>query len=191
VEEHVAAAKLALREEKLEGEVVWVKNAEQFDAVDGIIIPGGESTVIGWLVAFNRLLPRIRERVLGGMPALGTCAGLIALSKKAYDSVVGVTSQPLIGALDVTVERNTFGRQRESFEADLDIPLLGPEPFRGVFIRAPAVTEVGPGVEVLCRLGDKIVGVKQRNVIGTAFHPELSGDLRLHRYFLGLVSGRR
>jgi 5'-phosphate synthase pdxT subunit len=119
VEEHVAAAKLALREEKLEGEVVWVKNAEQFDAVDGIIIPGGESTVIGWLVAFNRLLPRIRERVLGGMPALGTCAGLIALSKKAYDSVVGVTSQPLIGALDVTVERNTFGRQRESFEARL------------------------------------------------------------------------
>jgi pyridoxal 5'-phosphate synthase pdxT subunit len=109
------------------------------------------------------------------------------LSKRAYDRVVGDTKQKLMGNLDVVVERNAFGRQNESFEADLPMTLLGNEPFRGVFIRAPAVSEVGKGVEVLAKFNNKIVAVKQENIIGTAFHPELSGDSRIHRQFIKMV----
>jgi 5'-phosphate synthase pdxT subunit len=126
--------------------------------------------------------------VYGGMPLLGTCAGLILLAKKTYDRVVGETSQPLLSVMDVVVERNAFGRQRESFEADLDIPALGEKRFRGVFIRAPAIRETGPQVEVLSKLNDVTVAVKQHSMIGTAFHPELTEDTRLHQFFIDIVT---
>jgi 5'-phosphate synthase pdxT subunit len=112
---------------------------------------------------------------------------MIMLSKRAYDRVVGDTKQELIGDLDIAVERNAFGRQNDSFEADLSIGMLGKEAFRGVFIRAPAVSELGKDVEVIAKFNNKIVGVKQKNIIGTAFHPELSGDYRLHQHFITMA----
>lgn len=190
LEEHTAATRLALEKMTLKGSVNWVKTAKNAEAIDGLIIPGGESTVIGRLAAFNQALELIKERIHDGMPVLGTCAGLIMLAKKAYDRVVGETSQPVLAAMDIVVERNSFGRQRESFEADLEIPILGEKKFRGVFIRAPSVRESGANVKVLSRFNDTIVAVKQDNIIGTAFHPELGDDLRLHEYFLDMVSQR-
>ncbi|MDQ4101044.1 MAG: pyridoxal 5'-phosphate synthase glutaminase subunit PdxT, partial [Thermoproteota archaeon] len=118
---------------------------------------------------------------------LGTCAGMIMLSKRAYDRIVGDTKQKLIGNLDIVIERNAFGRQHDSFEADLPLSILGNEPFKGVFIRAPAVSEVGKDVEVIGKLHNKIVAVKQKNIIGTSFHPELSGDSRMHRHLIDMV----
>jgi 5'-phosphate synthase pdxT subunit len=118
------------------------------------------------------------------MPVLGTCAGLIMLSKRAYDKVVGETKQKLFGMLDVVIERNAFGRQHESFEVDLEIPILGRDLFRGIFIRAPIINNVGENVTILTKLNDKIVAVKQNNIIGTSFHPELSADRRLHELFI-------
>jgi 5'-phosphate synthase pdxT subunit len=187
VEEHVAATSLALKKMELEGNVLWVKTVEDAKFVGGLIVPGGESTVMGALSNLNQTLQTIKQKIYGGMPVLGTCAGLILLAKKAYDRVVGETKQPLLGVMDVVVERNAFGRQRESFEADIDIPALGEKRFRGVFIRAPAVRETGPQVEVLSRLNDAAVAVQQRNMIGTAFHPELSEDTRLHQFFIDMI----
>ncbi|MDI6632295.1 MAG: pyridoxal 5'-phosphate synthase glutaminase subunit PdxT [Thermoanaerobacteraceae bacterium] len=124
------------------------------------------------------------ERAQQGMPLFGTCAGMVLLAREIEDS-----AQLRLGLMDVTVRRNAFGRQVESFEADLLIPVLGEQPFRGVFIRAPYVTRVGPEVEVLCWLEDKAVLVRQGKNLAAAFHPELTGDLRLHRYFLTVVAG--
>jgi 5'-phosphate synthase pdxT subunit len=121
------------------------------------------------------------------MPVLGTCAGLVLLSKNVLDRVVGKTNQPSLSLMDVVVERNAFGRQRESFEADLDVPALGKKTFKGVFIRAPAVREIGPQVNVLSKLNDVIVAVQQSNMIGTSFHPELTEDTRFHEFFINVV----
>ena len=122
------------------------------------------------------------------MPVMGTCAGMILLSKRSYDKVVGQTKQRLLDMLDIVVERNSFGRQNDSFEADIEIPIIGKGTFKGVFIRSPVVTEIGNGVEVIAQLNkNQIVGVKHGNIIGTAFHPELSGDNRLHRYFIKMI----
>ncbi len=187
IEEHVAATHAAFSEKNVRGRVTQVKVPSEIQEVDGLIISGGESTVIGSLLAYNKSAEVIAARIREGLPVLGTCAGLIVLSKKAYDRVVGETSQPLIGALDVAVERNFFGRQRESFEVDLDIPRLGEKSFHGVFIRSPSIRQAGQGVEVLSKLNDVIVAVKQGNTIGTAFHPELTRDSRMHQYFLELA----
>lgn len=188
LEEHTAAIRLALERKKLDGSVSWVKTAKDAEAVDGLIIPGGESTVIGQMATFNRTLELIKQRIQDGMPVLGTCAGLIMLAKKTYDRVLGETTQPILGVMDVVVQRNSFGRQRNSFETDLEIPLLGEKKFRGVFIRSPTIREAGPTVTTLSRFNDTIVAVKERNIIGTAFHPELTDDSRLHEYFLHNVS---
>ena len=187
IEEHVAATRLALEKMSFKGNVVLVKTVEGVEAVDGLIIPGGESTVMGGLSSLKHTLQTIQQRIHDGMPVLGTCAGLILLSKKVLDRVVGKTNQPLLGVIDAVVERNAFGRQRESFEADLDIPTLGEKSFKGVFIRAPAVRETGPQVDVLSKLNDVIVAVQQQNVIGTAFHPEMTEDTRLHEFFINAV----
>jgi 5'-phosphate synthase pdxT subunit len=187
IEEQLAATRLALDKKGLKGNVLLVKTVEGVEAVDGLIIPGGESTVMGGLSSLKQTLQTIQQRIHDGMPVLGTCAGLILLSKKVLDRVVGKTNQPLLGVMDVVVERNAFGRQRESFEADLDIPALGEKRFKGVFIRAPAVRETGPQVVVLSKLNDVIVAVQQHNMIGTAFHPELTGDTRLHEFFINAV----
>jgi len=187
IEEHVTMTKLALSQMELEGQVIWAKTAEDVEHVDGLIIPGGESTVIGRLADYNRTLKAIKERIYDGMPVLGTCAGLVMLANKVYDRVVGNVKQPILGVMDVAVERNAFGRQRESFETELKIPALGDKPFRGVFIRAPAIREIGPEVEVLCDLNETIIAAQQHNMIAVTFHPELTDDTRLHQYFLKTI----
>jgi pyridoxal 5'-phosphate synthase pdxT subunit len=187
IEENVAATKQALQDLQIDGSVQLVRYPEDMEKVDGLILPGGESTVQSTLAAIQRSLPVIKKRISEGMPVMGTCAGMIMLSKRAYDRVVGDTKQKLIGNLDIVIERNAFGRQNESFEADLSIGMLGKEAFKGVFIRAPAVSEVGKDVEVIAKLNNKVVAVRQKNIIGTAFHPELSGDSRMHRQFVKMA----
>ncbi len=190
IEENLSATNLALKELGVEGKAVGVKYAGEIGKVDGLILPGGESTVIGTLSKLSGVTQVIKDRIDGGMPVMGTCAGMIILAKRAYDKVVGETKQQLLNVLDIVVERNAFGRQDDSFEADLHIKTLGSESFKGVFIRAPIVAESGKDVEVLTTLDSKIVAVKQGKIIGTAFHPELSGDNRLHRYFVQMVAGK-
>ena len=182
IEENVAATKQALQEMNIEGNIEMVRYPEEVEKVDGLILPGGESTVQSTLAAIQRSLPVIKKRISEGMPVMGTCAGMIMLSRRAFDRVVGDMKQKLIGNLDIVIERNAFGRQGDSFEADLAISMLGKEVFKGVFIRAPAVSEVGNDVEVIAKLNNRIVAVKQKNIIGTGFHPELSGDSRMHRH---------
>ncbi|MBS7626123.1 pyridoxal 5'-phosphate synthase glutaminase subunit PdxT [Candidatus Bathyarchaeota archaeon] len=189
IEEHTLSILKVMKSNGLKGEVLQVKSNGELSSIDGLIIPGGESTNIGGLISSRGLLKPIRDRLYNGMPALGTCAGLIVLAKKCYDRVVGDKSQPTLGVMDVVVERNSYGRQKESFEADLDIPILGAEKFRGVFIRAPTIVDIGSNVKVLSRLNDSIVAVQEGNIIGTTFHPELVEDTRLHRYFLEIIEG--
>ena len=187
IEENLSATNLALSELGIKGNATAVKYANEIVNVDGLILPGGESTVIGTLAKLSGTTQSIKDRINDGMPVMGTCAGMIMLAKRAYDKVVGETKQQLLNVLDITVERNAFGRQDDSFEAELEIPLIGDRSFNGVFIRAPVVTEMKNGVDAIATLNNKIVAVKQENVIGTSFHPELSNDTRLHRYFAQLV----
>ena len=185
IEENILSTDEALKKLNLRGTVESVRYSESIAELDGLILPGGESTVIGNLLSIQgKVFQTIEKKIKEGMPVLGTCAGLIMLSKRTYDKVVGETKQKLFGMLDVVIERNAFGRQHESFEVDLEIPILGKEPFRGIFIRSPIVNNVGDSVTILTKLNDKIVAVKQNNIIGTSFHPELSADRRLHELFI-------
>jgi 5'-phosphate synthase pdxT subunit len=184
VEEHLRATSEALARLGLEGQVVRLRLPEEVEAVDAVILPGGESTVIGRLSSYSKALDALRRRIREGLPVMGTCAGLIILARRVYDRVVGETGQPILGVLDVTVERNAFGRQRESFEVLIDLPALNIRNYKAVFIRAPAIIEVGPGVEVLASLGERPVAVRQESIFGTAFHPELSGNTVLHEELL-------
>ena len=168
---------------EIRGEVIWVGRPAHLEGVDGVIIPGGESTTIGKLMQRTGTFERVKQLAVRGVPVLGTCTGLIVLAKRGDEQVMR-TGQPLLELMNIAVIRNAFGRQRESFEADLKIPLLGEKPFRCVFIRAPAVKEVWGDAEVIAEFQGKIVGVRQRNLIAVAFHPELTPDTRLHEYFL-------
>jgi 5'-phosphate synthase pdxT subunit len=189
IEENKAVAQEALNHSNIKGDVKFVRYAEEIEKIDGLILPGGESTVISTLATIQGgILHTIKRRIAEGMPVLGTCAGMIMLAKRAYDRVVGETRQQLLSNLDIVVERNAFGRQDDSFEAKLSIPILGKNKFfKGVFIRAPIVIEVGAAVDIIAKFNNRIVGVKQGNVIGTSFHPELSGDDRIHRQFIKTV----
>lgn len=187
VEENLSATRMAMEELGVEGVVSQVKNPEQISDLDGLVIPGGESTVIGTLSLVSGSLKKIKEKIASGMPVLGTCAGMILLSKKAKDRIVGEMEQPLLDFIDARIERNAFGRQRDSFEAEISLEKIGIPKFRGVFIRAPSVIDIGKDVEILSKFNEKIVAVKQGNVIGTSFHPELTSDLALHKYFVTLV----
>jgi 5'-phosphate synthase pdxT subunit len=170
IEENILSTAEALKKLNLRGTVESVRYSESIAELDGLILPGGESTVIGSLLSIQgKVFQTIEKKIKEGMPVFGTCAGLIMLSKRA---------------LDVVIERNAFGRQHESFEVDLEIPVLGKEPFRGIFIRSPIVNNIGENVIILTKLNDKIVAVKQNNIIGTSFHPELSADRRLHELFI-------
>ena len=186
IEENKTVAEEALNHTNTRGEVKVVRYAEEIELIDGLIIPGGESTVMTTLAAVQgAILHTIRKRIDEGMPILGTCAGMIMLAKRAYDRIIGETKQQLLSKLDIVVERNAFGRQRDSFEAKIDMPIFGKNyKFKGVFIRAPVVIEVGGAVEIIAQFNNKIVGVRQGNLIGTSFHPELSGDDRIHRQFI-------
>jgi 5'-phosphate synthase pdxT subunit len=166
-------------------EPVEVRLPGHLEGLDGLIIPGGESTTIGKLAVDFGLLEPLR-RFAAARPTWGTCAGLIFLARD-----VG-REQPLLGLMDVQVARNAFGRQVDSFEADLEVPALGEPPFPAVFIRAPSLESVGPEVEVLARLDDgRVVAARQGHLLATAFHPELTGDDRFHRLFVGMVDGER
>jgi len=160
-----------------------VRLSGDLEDLDGLVIPGGESTTMTMLMERMGLLGAVGQTVRGGLPTLGTCAGMIVLSDRIAD---GRADQAVLGALDIGVRRNGYGRQVDSFEADLEVSGLDGGPFRGVFIRAPMVEEVGE-VEVLAEHGGRPVAVRQGRVMALAFHPELSGDLRLHRQFLRLV----
>ena len=188
VQENIISTKAALDELGFDGTVTDVKTPDEISQLDGLIIPGGESTTIGQLSLVNGSLKVLKEKIDSGMPVLGICAGMIMLSKTANDKVVGKTDQPLLDILDIKLERNSFGRQRDSFETDISLDSINIPQFNGVFIRAPSVSEVGSDVEVLSKFNDKIVAVKKGNVIGTSFHPELTEDNSLHKYFVNLVN---
>ncbi|MDQ2902445.1 MAG: pyridoxal 5'-phosphate synthase glutaminase subunit PdxT [Ktedonobacteraceae bacterium] len=162
-----------------------VKLPEQLEELDGIIIPGGESTTIGKLMVEYGLDQPLRQKIEEGFPTWGTCAGLILLARETDNALAG---QPLLAAMHISIRRNAFGSQRESFETDLSVPALGEAPFHAFFIRGPAIESAGPQVEILATLDDgTIVAVREGALLGTAFHPEISGDLRFHHYFLRIV----
>jgi 5'-phosphate synthase pdxT subunit len=187
VEENVRSTQIALKELGESGKVKTVKTPEQISELDGLIIPGGESTMIGQLTLTNGSLKKIKEKIEDGMPVFGICAGLILLSKEAKDRIVGITDQPLLDLLDVQVERNSFGRQRESFEVEIEMNSINIPKFNGVFIRAPTIIEAGDNVETISKFNDETVAVKQGNILGTAFHPELTSDVSLHKYFINMI----
>jgi 5'-phosphate synthase pdxT subunit len=164
--------------ESLDVEAVPAKKPEHLGEIDGLVIPGGESTTIGKMAVRFDLLDPLRTSIAEGLPVYGTCAGMIFLAGAITEG-----DQPLLGVLDVVVKRNAFGRQNESFEADLDITGLD-EPFHAVFIRAPWIEKVGSEVEILSTVGDHPVMVRQGNLLATSFHPELTGDGRIHQMFL-------
>ncbi len=186
VREHVAALSAA------GAEPVEVRRPGELDGVDGLVVPGGESTTMGRLLAVFDVLEPLRERVAAGLATYGSCAGMILLAREVLD---GRPGQPLVGGLDVVVRRNAFGRQVDSFESDLDVTGID-GPVHGVFIRAPWVESVGAAVQVLGRVphdagsgatGGRVVAVRQGHLLATSFHPELSGDARVHRLFVEMV----
>ncbi|GGQ31936.1 pyridoxal 5'-phosphate synthase glutaminase subunit PdxT [Streptomyces roseolilacinus] len=166
-----------------------VRRPEELAEVDGLVIPGGESTTISKLAALFGMTEPLRERIAAGMPVYGTCAGLIMLADKILDPRSG---QETLGGIDMIVRRNAFGRQNESFEAGVDVTGVDGGPVEGVFIRAPWVESVGASAEVLAEYGGHIVAVRQGNALATSFHPELTGDHRVHALFVDMVraSGR-
>ncbi len=179
--EHIAAL------QQLGVETLPVRLLEELTGLDGLIIPGGESTSISSLMLGYNLMDEIRSLAKNGLPMFGTCAGMILLAKRVSDLSV----EP-IGVMEITVKRNAFGRQKDSFEAKLPIPVLGEKPFPGIFIRAPLIEQGNSGVEILARLADGTsVAAKQEKLLASAFHPELTNDLRLHQYFLDIVAGRQ
>lgn len=186
VREHLAAL------EEAGARAVRVRHPEDLARVDGIVLPGGESTTIVKLLDAFELFEPLRTAIEGGLPAYGSCAGMILLARRLLDAAEG---QRTLGALDVTVRRNAFGRQIDSFETDLEVEGVTDGPFHAVFIRAPWVEEAGPGVQVLATVGagpaaGRIVAVRERDVVATSFHPEIAGDVRLHRKFVQIVSER-
>ena len=167
--------------------MVKIKHAGIVPSCDGVIIPGGESTTLCRLSWSEGIAQEIIDLAKSGKPVMGTCAGLILLASKGDDEVAK-TKQRLLGLMDTTVDRNAFGRQVDSFESPLKIKGFD-EPFNAVFIRAPAVITAGKGVKVLAKIDGKIVAAQQKNLLALAFHPELTDDLRLHKYFLEMITG--
>lgn len=178
VREHVRAL------ERAGADVVLVRRAEELHDVDGLILPGGESTTIDRMLRAFDLFHPLREQVQDGLPVLGSCAGMILLADRLID---GAPDQRTVGGMDITVMRNAFGRQVDSFEVPVDVVGIEDGPVAAAFIRAPKVVSIGPGVEVLAAIGDTIVMVRDRHLMATAFHPELTGDDRVHRLFVAHV----
>ena len=172
----------------LGADAVPVRRPEELSEVAGLVIPGGESSVMDKLSRAFGLAEPLKDAIAGGLPVYGTCAGLIMLADRIVDGIAG---QQSLGGLDVAVRRNAFGSQVDSFETDLDIPAVGAEPMHAVFIRAPIVETVGERATALARVDDgRVVAVEQGNVVGTSFHPEITGDTRFHEYFLAKVRSR-
>jgi len=170
-------------------EAVQIRHASDLDRVSGIVLPGGESTTISKLAVIDGIMEPLREAAASGVPMYGSCAGMILLADRILD---GRPDQQTIGGIDMTVRRNAFGRQVDSFEGGIDLVGIDGDAFPGIFIRAPWVEEIGPHVEVLGRVGSgdaagRIVAVRDRHLIATSFHPELTGDTRVHQYFVEMV----
>ncbi|HEY9206960.1 MAG TPA: pyridoxal 5'-phosphate synthase glutaminase subunit PdxT [Candidatus Methanoperedens sp.] len=185
IEEHVHAINEALKQANREAEIVKIRHKGIVPTCDALILPGGESTTIGRLMEREGISSEIKKSSHSDIPIMGTCAGLVLLAKYG-DSQVEKTKQPLLGLMDTHVNRNAFGRQKESFEALLDFKGLT-SPFNAVFIRAPCITEVSKDVEILSRYNGFIVAARQQNVLAIAFHPELTDDLRIHHYLLDMI----
>jgi 5'-phosphate synthase pdxT subunit len=184
VREHLAALRDA------GADPVRVRGRKELDAVDGLVIPGGESTTMSHLLRELELLEPLRTRLADGLPAYGACAGMILLASEIRDAGAAGRAAVPLSAIDITVRRNAFGRQVDSFEGDLAFDGLE-EPVHAVFIRAPWVERVGAGVQVLASAAGHPVAVRQGSVLATAFHPEVTGDRRIHRLFVDIVNGRR
>lgn len=181
--EHLAALRAA------GAQASTVRRPAELDVVDALVIPGGESTTISHLLREFDLLDLLRARLAGGMPAYGSCAGMILLASEIRDAGAPGREAVPLRAIDMTVRRNAFGRQVDSFEEGLDFEGLDGGPVHAVFIRAPWVERIGPGVEVLARAGGHAVAVRQGSMLATAFHPEVTGDRRVHKLFVDMVSG--
>jgi len=184
VREHLAALRDA------GADPVRVRGRKELDGVDGLVIPGGESTTMSHLIRELELLEPLRARLTDGLPAYGACAGMILLASEIRDAGAAGRAAVPLSAIDITVRRNAFGRQVDSFEGDVAFDGLE-EPVHAVFIRAPWVERVGAGVQVLASAAGHPVAVRQGSVLATAFHPEVTGDRRIHRLFVDIVSGRR
>ena len=189
--EHVNMMNVVLEKKGIKSKTILVRKPEQIEQLDGLIIPGGESTVMSRLVSEmrfdNKLVNTIREKVKNGMAILGTCAGVIMLSKTSKDHVVKDFSQVLLELMDIDVIRNKYGRQQVSFELPITIEGFGKQSFPGVFIRAPVITSVGKNVDILARNSEEIFAAKQGKLLAATFHPELTDDMRFHEYFLDLI----
>lgn len=184
---HEEALKEACKQLNREDTIKIVRRKAEIEPLDGLIIPGGESTVMESLMKRAGTFNLLKEKIQAGMPVLGTCAGCILLAKTITDKNVGQVHQETLGILNIHVLRNAYGPQKESFEADLTISCLGETQFHGTFIRAPIIANTGPEVEVLASLDKNPVLIKQKNILATTFHPELLSDVRLHEYFLKMI----
>ncbi len=185
VEEHVNALENALRQANIEAQVIKIKHKRLIDSCDALILPGGESTTLGRLLKREGIADEIKTAALAGIPIMGTCAGLVLLAKYG-DELVEKTGQPLLELMDIHVNRNAFGRQRESFETLIDFKGFD-EPFNAIFIRAPSITGCANDVEILSKYNDSIVAARQNNILALAFHPELTDDFRIHYFFLKMI----
>ncbi len=178
VQENLLSTKAAFDELGIHGNITQVKTPDEISQLDGFSLVNGSLKVL-------------KEKIENGMPVLGICAGMIMLSKTADDRVVGKIDQALLNILDIKLQRNSFGRQQDSFESDISMNSIGILKFNGIFIRAPSVSDVGSDVEILSKFNEQIIAVKKGNVIGIAFHPELTTDISLHKYFVNLVNSSK
>lgn len=170
----------------IEGKIIHVKTVKDLGGISGIVIPGGESTTINRLMLNTKIHDKIVELAKKGLPILGTCAGAILLAKEGNEQIKQ-TNTILLGLMDMKVLRNAYGRQVDSFEADVNIPELGKKPYRAVFIRAPGIERVWDSTKVFAKYRNFIIGAKKRNMLALTFHPELINDLRIHEYFLRMI----
>lgn len=185
VEEHVNALENALRQSNIKAQVIKIKHKGMIDSCDALILPGGESTTLGRLLKQEGIADEIKKAAFAGIPIMGTCAGLVLLAKHGDDQVER-TGQSLLELMDIHVNRNAFGRQRESFETLIDFKGFD-KPFNAIFIRAPSITGFTNEVEILSKYNDSIVAARQKNILALAFHPELTDDFRIHYFFLKMI----
>jgi len=184
ISEHVISMEKTLDKENISGRVIVIKNPRQIDEIDALIIPGGESTTISKILCHSGLFNAISKRLIeNNLPVMGTCAGCIILASELIDNSKEVK---LLSAMDIKVRRNAFGRQKESFEHNIKIQGFS-EPFNAVFIRAPIIENVWGDCKILAKIDKKIIMVKQKNLLALSFHPELTNDIRIHKYFLNMI----
>lgn len=187
IAENVSAVQKSIKKLNYRGIVNEINNDKHISKLDGLIIPGGESTTIAKLSMIDKLLKKLQNKINDGMPVFGICAGLILLSKYINDKKIGPTNQLHMDLLDIEVERNYFGRQKDSFESYIELLLPKMIKTKGIFIRSPRIKKVGNGVQILSKLNNNIIAVRQNNILATSFHPELTHDTILYEYFISMI----